>query len=83
MKIVCQGNFVITGGFAMAPANRRNTSPEVIRREMENLKQLTGGEDAFDIVENMGDLWQALDKWAALEMKKLDIAALEAAFDAT
>ena len=37
--------------------------PEVIRREMENLKQLTGGEDAFDIVETMSDLWQALDKW--------------------
>jgi hypothetical protein len=35
---------------------------------MENLKQLTGGEDAFDIVENMNSLWQALDKWVARQL---------------
>ena len=49
----------------MSRIGTQETDPEVIRREMENLKQLTGGQDAFDIVENMNDLWQALDKWVA------------------
>jgi hypothetical protein len=41
---------------------RKETDPEAIRRQMEALKALTGGKDAFDILTTMADFWQGLNK---------------------
>jgi hypothetical protein len=43
-----------------ARVGREETDPEMIRRQMEELRRMSGGKDAFDIIEVMGDFWEAL-----------------------